>query len=172
MLLPSELKIPSLEFLEEEDMTHMEVVVQPKKTPGQNIRETKLKREIDVNLEAEKILAKKAEDDLMKVTGEEREKTIKCMLKVLKHQVKSVEDQAAELIDHAKVQEKELEEFKMELKRKENEIFRQELQQELELTKKIAGTYKFNSVDGEEIVERLDIAEIIVDNEVLMARVD
>ena len=38
--------------------------------------------------------------------------------------------------------------------------------------KKIAGTYKFNSVDGEEIVERLDIAEIIVDNEVLMARVD
>ncbi len=83
-----------------------------------------------------------------------------------------IQKQKRSSLRNAKVQEKELEEFKMELKRKENEIFRQELQQELDLTKKIAGTYKFNSVDGEEIVERLDIAEIIVDNEVLMARVD
>lgn len=60
----------------------------------------------------------------------------------------------------------------MELKRKENEIFRQELQQELDRAKKIAGTYKSSAIDDEEIVERLDIAEIIVDNEVLMARVD
>lgn len=34
MLLPNELKVASLEFLEEEDMTHMDVQVLPKKTPG------------------------------------------------------------------------------------------------------------------------------------------
>jgi hypothetical protein len=34
MLLPNELKVASLDYLEEEDMAHMDVQLQPKKTPG------------------------------------------------------------------------------------------------------------------------------------------
>ena len=45
MLLPNELKVASMDYLEEEDMAHMVVQLPPKKTPGQTIRETKLKRE-------------------------------------------------------------------------------------------------------------------------------
>lgn len=45
----------------------------------------------------------------MKLSGKEKEKTIKCLLKVLQLQVKQVEVQASELIDQAKVNDRELE---------------------------------------------------------------
>jgi hypothetical protein len=56
---------------------------------------------------------------------------------------------------------------------KERQIKLQEMQEQLEATKKLVGTYKPSTEDENPIVEeRLDIAEIITDNQLLMARLD
>lgn len=88
MLLPNELKAASQDFLEEEDITCPPVMVTPQRTAAQRTRETKQQREAAFTKEAEQILAQEKEDELMKVSGEQRQKTIQCMLKVLNHQVK------------------------------------------------------------------------------------
>lgn len=76
-----------MDYLEEEDMTTMTVKVEPKKTPGQSIRQTKEAKELEINIEAEKLIEKEQEDKLLKLSGQEKEKTIKCLLKVLSYQV-------------------------------------------------------------------------------------
>jgi len=40
-----------------------------------------------MNIEAEKLIEKEEEDKLLKLSGQEKEKTIKCLLKVLSYQV-------------------------------------------------------------------------------------
>lgn len=108
-----------MDYLEEEDMSHMNVRIEPKKTPGQSMRETKLKREQEVAREAEKIIEKQEEDELLKLSGQEREKTIKCLLKVLSFQVKQVEDQANDVMLNAKEHDRELISFKRQMDEKE-----------------------------------------------------
>ena len=44
-------------------------------------------RKIEKRKEAEKLLEKEEEDKLLKLSGQEKEKTIKCLLKVLSYQV-------------------------------------------------------------------------------------
>lgn len=41
MLLPNELKVASMDYLEETDMAHCDVQLPPKKTQGQTIRDNK-----------------------------------------------------------------------------------------------------------------------------------
>lgn len=56
---------------------------------------------------------------------------------------------------------------------KERQINLQEMQYQLEATKRLAGTYKPSTEDEKPLLEeRLDIAEIITDNQLLMARLD
>jgi hypothetical protein len=76
-----------MDYLEEEDLTTMTVKVEPKKTTVQSIRQTKEAKELEMNIEAEKLLEKEEEDKLLKLSGQEKEKTIKCLLKVLSYQV-------------------------------------------------------------------------------------
>jgi hypothetical protein len=90
-----------MDYLEEEDLTAMTVKVEPKKTPGQSIRQTKQARELEMNIEAEKLLVKEEEDELLKLSGQEKEKTIKCLLKVLSYQVQQVEQQASDVLTNA-----------------------------------------------------------------------
>jgi len=45
-----------MDYLEEEDLTTMTVKVEPKKTPGQSIRQTKQAKELEMNIEAEKLI--------------------------------------------------------------------------------------------------------------------
>lgn len=109
----------------------------------------------------------------MKVSGEQREKTIKCLLKVLQYQVKGVEEQAQDVIQHAKLNDAELKAYQREMIEEERKLKLQEMNEELDRTKKIAGTYKQSAQDEEpELDERHDLAEIIADNQVLMGRVD
>ena len=42
MLLPNELRVPMLEFLEEEDILYLPVAPKPKQTEAQKLRSTKL----------------------------------------------------------------------------------------------------------------------------------
>ena len=38
----------------------------------------------------------------MKISGEQREQTIKCLLKVLQYQLQQTEEQSKEVLEHAK----------------------------------------------------------------------
>lgn len=100
----------------------------------------------------------------MKLSDKEKEKTIKCLLKVLQLQVKQVEVQASELIDQAKVNDRELEQVRIDMLEHERKLKLDELNQQLEKTKRIAGSYK----QSDELIsandEQQDLAEIIADN--------
>ena len=110
----------------------------------------------------------------MQISAEQREQTIKCLLKVLNYQIKATEEQAKDVLEHAQRNDKEIEEFKQQLIDKENEFKLSEMNQALEKTKKIAGSYRPSTEqndDDDEVEQRLDIEEIIADNQVLLARV-
>ena len=81
MLLPYELKVPSLEFLDEEDLVSMPTALKPNKSEAQKIRDTKSQVEAEVSAKHQEI----EEDQLMQISAEQREKTIKCLLKVLNY---------------------------------------------------------------------------------------
>lgn len=81
MLLPYELKVPSLEFLDEEDLVSMPTALKPNKSAAQKIRDTKSQVEAEVSAKHQEI----EEDQLMQISAEQREKTIKCLLKVLNY---------------------------------------------------------------------------------------
>ena len=98
MLLPNELRVPVLEFLDEEDLVSMPLAPKSKQTEAQKIRSTKLEVEQKIQKEAEQV----KEDELMKISAEQREQTIKCLLKVLNFQLKATEDQANDVLEHAK----------------------------------------------------------------------
>lgn len=67
--------------------------------------------ELKVQAEAQQ----EKEDELLQISDEQREQTIKCLLKVLNFQLKATEEQANDVLDHAMKNDKEIEEFKQEL---------------------------------------------------------
>lgn len=76
MLLPNELKVASQHFLEEEDIDYMPIVTKPKKTKVQQIRESKPSQEVEFERQAQKILKDEKDEELLKVSADERRKTI------------------------------------------------------------------------------------------------
>lgn len=59
--MPNELRVPELEFLEEEDIFQLVTAPKPKKTEAQRIRETKLEVEQKLLADAEAV----KEDELL-----------------------------------------------------------------------------------------------------------
>jgi hypothetical protein len=55
MLLPYELKVPSLEFLDEEDLVSMPIALKPNKSEAQKIRDTKSYVEAEVSAKHQEI---------------------------------------------------------------------------------------------------------------------
>ena len=79
MLLPNELRVPMFEFLDEEDIVAMPKAPRAKQTEEQKLRSTKQDVEQKVQTEAQQ----EKEDELLQISAEQREQTIKCLLKVL-----------------------------------------------------------------------------------------
>ena len=79
MLLPNELRVPMFEFLDEEDIVAMPKAPKAKQTEAQKLRSTKQNVEQKVQTEAQQ----EKEDELLQISAEQREQTIKCLLKVL-----------------------------------------------------------------------------------------
>ena len=79
MLLPNELRVPMFEFLDEEDIVAMPKAPKAKQTEAQKLRSTKQDVEQKVQTEAQR----EKEDELLQISAEQREQTIKCLLKVL-----------------------------------------------------------------------------------------
>ena len=101
----------------------------------------------------EKVLAETEavkQDELMQISAEQREQTIKCLLKVLNYQIKATEEQAKDVLEHAQRNDKEIEEFKQQLIEKENEYKLSEMNQALEKTKQIAGSYRPSTGDNDD----------------------
>jgi len=73
MLMPNQLKKPSMHFLEVEDIRSLRVQAEPPKTEAQIERE-QLEEVIRADEESKK---------WEKVTDEQREKTIRCLFKIL-----------------------------------------------------------------------------------------
>ena len=70
--------------------------------------------------------------------------------------------------------DKEIEEFKQELIEREKQFKLSEMQEALDKARQVAGSYKPSGGDADEddVEQRIDIAELIADNQVLLARVD
>ena len=70
--------------------------------------------------------------------------------------------------------DKEIEEFKQELIERDKQFKLSEMQEALDKARKVAGSYKPSGEDADEddVEQRIDIAELIADNQVLLARVD
>ena len=79
--------------------------------------------------------------------------------------MQQTEEQSKEVLEHAKRNDKEIEEFKKELEERDRKLKLDEMADALERTKRIAGSYKPSGEDDDEDTDvRFDIAEIITDN--------
>ena len=67
------------EFLDEEDIVAMPKAPRAKQTEAQKLRSTKQDVEQKVQTEGQQ----EKEDELLQISAEQREQTIKCLLKVL-----------------------------------------------------------------------------------------
>jgi len=70
------------------------------------------------------------------VSDEMREKTIKCLMKVLDYQLKSAAEQAKDIKQHYQKTDVKLKEYEEMLKREENRITTEEIKAKIELAKK------------------------------------
>ena len=133
----------------------------------------------------------KLEDDkkLQSVSEEERQKTIKCLLQIMDMQLMQVEEQARDIQEHNKRTENDMKEYERGLRKQEELLKLDEMKCELERAEKIAGGFKkskkvcFKDESGDiQMVETdseddedqtpVDVADLLADNEVLIARVD
>lgn len=102
------------------------------------------------------------------VSEEMREKTIKCLMKVLDYQLKSATEQAKDIKQHYHQTDAKLKEYEEMLKREENRIITEEIKAKIEMAKKKQRQY-------DEIFdpERFDeVAQTIVENQMIIEKVD
>jgi len=102
------------------------------------------------------------------VTDEQREKTIKCLLKVLDYQLQGVREQARDIEQHYKRVDDELKDFDLYLKREENKVIMDDIKVKMERAKEAAEEYE--RACGDE--ELWNVADLIVDNKLLIDRFD
>ena len=97
-----------------------------------------------------------------------REKTIKCLMKVLDYQLKSAAEQAKDIKQHYQKTDVKLKEYEEMLKREENRITTEEIKGKIEEAKKKQREYD-QIFDPERFNE---VAETIVENQMIIERVD
>lgn len=102
------------------------------------------------------------------MTDEQREKTIKCLLKVLDYQLQGVREQARDIEQHYKRVDDELKDFDLYLKREENKVIMDDIKVRMERAKEAAEEYE--RACGDE--ELWNVADLIVDNKLLIDRFD
>ena len=102
------------------------------------------------------------------VSDEMREKTIKCLMKVLNYQLKSAAEQAKDIKQHYQQTDAKLKDYEEMLKREENRITTEEMKARIENAKRKQRQYD-EIFDPERFNE---VAETIVENQILIQRVD
>ena len=158
MLMPNQLKKPSMHFLEVEDIRSLRVQAEPPKTEAQIERE-QLEEVIRADEESKK---------WEKVTDEQREKTIRCLFKILDYQLSNVKEQSKDIENHYKQVDKQLKEFEKVLKDEENKGIMDGVKAKIKDAKKKAEEYD-QIFDPNQL---FNVADIIVENKLLIDRVD
>ncbi len=102
------------------------------------------------------------------VSDEMREKTIMCLMKVLDYQLKSASEQAKDIKQHYQQTDVKLKNYEEMLKREENRITTEEMKARIENAKRKQRQYD-EIFDPERFNE---VAETIVENQILIQRVD
>lgn len=102
------------------------------------------------------------------MTDEQREKTIKCLLKVLDYQLQGVREQARDIEQHYKRVDDELKDFEQYLKREENKVIMDDIKAKMEKAREAAEEYE--RACGDE--ELWNVADLIVDNKLLIDKFD
>jgi septal ring factor EnvC (AmiA/AmiB activator) len=123
------------------------------------------------------------------MTEKERDATIQCLIKVMGHQLNSMQDQVKEIEHDQKKNQRELEDFEQEIKKHEEQRKLNDLKVELQKLKHTAGAYPVSTrerdpddpdayLDEENILDELqnddkplDVMELIADNQVMLNRV-
>ena len=108
------------------------------------------------------------------VTEEQRRKTVKCLLKVIDFQMKDIEGQAKHLEDHFKKNDRDIEEFQKFLKKEENRIVMERIEHKMNRARQELERYDDYDPqkDMDSAKELIDIADLIVENKMLIDRVD
>lgn len=97
-----------------------------------------------------------------------REKTIKCLMKVLDYELKAASEQAKDIKQHYHKTDAKLKEYEELLKKEENRITTEEIKARIEMAKKKQRQYD-EIFDPERFNE---VAETIIENELLIEKVD
>ncbi len=114
MLMPQKLQQPEMSFIDVEDIKAISTSAQAPKTQAQLDRDT-MQQVLDND---------KYDNDLVE---KEREKTVKCLLKVMQHDLDMVGDQARDIQDHYKKLDNEIDDYHRMLNSKENQIIMDDL---------------------------------------------
>ncbi len=148
MILPNQLKKPTMDFLEVEDIHTIRTALPPSK------------REKEAVLTHEEVI--KMDEVERNIPAEEREKTIKCLLKVLDYQLSGVKEQALDIERHYKRIDQELNHFEKHLQEQNYNLILEDVKNKMKATQREA-----DATQGDE--EGLfNAAEIIVENKLLI----
>ncbi len=130
MLLPNQLKKATMHFIEVEDLSRLPVALQPQRTQHEHSESLKQDEILKTQEELESL------PTAIPVREEMREKTIKCLMKVLDYQLKSAAEQAKDIKQHYHKTDAKLKEYEEMLKREENRITTEEIKAKIEMAKK------------------------------------
>lgn len=106
------------------------------------------------------------------VTDEDREKTLKCLLKVMDYQLQGMKSHLGDIDNHTKQTEKDLEEYEKVLKKEENQIIMKELEQKMEIMRKQRDGIDDWDEDSFYAKENINLDDIVVQNKMLIDEVD
>ena len=113
-LLPTSLKAPTMNFIEETDIENEEDLT----SQAQNIsKDEKLRGPLTAFQQERKQLKIIEEKEAKKeeITDEERDRTIKCLMKCMEYQLEGVTQQTKEMEELCKRQDKDMEAYKREV---------------------------------------------------------
>ena len=129
----------------------------------------KTKQQIEREEYEEVVKKDSLRQDPVDVTAEQKEKTIKCLFKVLDYQLMEVNEQANDIKGHYKRVDQELKEFDDVLKREENKLVCEEVRAKIKEARRKAAMYDEECEDGSEYH---NVADLLIENKLLIDKVD
>ena len=105
MLLPTQLKVPEMNFIEEEDLLDEEDL----RKSCQELPKPPLTGFQKVRINKQVAEEEQAEQDV--IPADERERTIRCLLKVMDYEIEGVKSQYTDIQNAMRKQDGELEDF-------------------------------------------------------------
>lgn len=169
-LVPSGFKKFTHEYIEEQDIHNIKAPVKPKPPkPITGEKTVKEKRKEAREKKEQELFEVKPEVDA-NVTAEQRDKTIKLMVKLLSRHVEDAKEEASELKTYFKQTEDKIKGFHDQLEREEVQVILDDIKHRKDLAQK---EIEESMSGANELKAQRDIRleDLMVDNEVMMAEI-